>query len=463
MKSLAKIFCLASIVCLFMSANAADYWVSPSGLDTHSGTQASPYKTIGKAVSMVASGGTVHVAPGTYAENVHTTQYGTSTARIRYVSDSAWGAKIVGNGTEAMWTNDGDYVDIKGFDITGTGRLGILNYGSFVLVSGNHVLNLTVSGGCTGNGGAGIVNADYTASDNDIIGNVVHDIGTPGGCNGVQGIYHSCLRGHIYNNIVYRVSAYGIHLWHAANKVKIANNTVFANGSSGMGGGIEIGDGDSPGGVVLDSTVVANNIVYSNPASSIIEYCYSGENCIGPQNIITHNLVNGNGSGISLRVGTASGTITANPQFVNYTADSTGNYHLQAGSHAIDSGSAAYAPATDLDGVVRPQGRAPDIGAYEYVATGTPVEAVGPGVGPVLLAAYPNPFSRGVTVLLNGLMDQRASIVTVYDVRGKEVHSSEFKGGSYSWNPEGLPVGTYLIRVRAASGRVCETRALLLK
>jgi len=126
---------------------------------------------------------------------------------------------------------------------------------------GNQVHNLTVSGGCGGNGGGGIMNANYTGSDNDIIGNVVHDIGVPGACNTVQGIYHANLRGHIQNNIVYRVSAWGIQLWHAANNVMIENNTVFANGSSGMGGGIVIGSGDSPGGIVLDNTKVTNNIV----------------------------------------------------------------------------------------------------------------------------------------------------------------------------------------------------------
>lgn len=339
-------------------------YVSTTGSDSGAGTQSSPFRTIDHAASVAKPDTTVHVAPGTYG-NVATSTSGTATGRIRYVSQTKWGAKIAGTGTEATWTSHGSYTDIVGFDVTGSGRLGILNYGSYTSISGNHVHNMAVSGGCTGSGGAGIVNANYSSSDGDVIGNVVHDIGVPGACNGVQGIYSSNLRGHIYNNIVYRASAFGIHLWHAANNVTIANNTVFANGSGGMGGGIVVGTGDSPGGVVLDNTRVVNNVVYNNPASSIVEYCYSGQSCIGANNTIANNLVYGNGSSISLRVGSASGTITADPQFVSYQANGTGDYRLKSTSPAIDKGTSTFAPSFDIDNVARPRGAALDLGAYE--------------------------------------------------------------------------------------------------
>ena len=342
-------------------------YVSTTGSDSNPGTLARPFKTITRAATLAKASTTIHVAAGTYRENVKTRVHGTSTARIRFVSDTKWGAKIIGSGTEGMWTNNGNYTDIVGFDISGSGRLGILNYASYTLVSGNKIHNLTISGGCTGSGGAGVVNANYSASNGDIIGNVVHDIGIPGTCNGVQGIYSSNLGGKIYNNIVYRVSAFGIHLWHAASNVTIANNTVFANGAGGMGGGIVVGTGDSPGGVVLNNTKVINNIVYKNPGVSIKQYCYSGQTCIGSTNVTANNLVFGNGSGISLKVGTATGTITNDPQFVNYQANGTGDYRLKSTSPAINKGTASYAPpATDINNVARPRGGAFDIGAYEY-------------------------------------------------------------------------------------------------
>lgn len=340
-------------------------YVAVTGADSNPGSKSAPFRTISKAAAMAKPSTTIHVAAGTYSGNVVTARSGTSTGRIRYVSDTKWGAKVVGTGTEAHWTNNGNFVDVSGFDITGPGRLGILNYASNTLIEGNHVHDLKVSGGCTGSGGAGIVDANYSATDDDIIANVVHDIGVPGKCNGVQGIYHSNLRGKIMNNIVYRVSAWGIHLWHAANNVVIANNTVFNNGSSSMGGGIEAGSGDSPGGIVLNHTSIINNIVYNNPGASITQYCYSGVSCIGSSNLTANNLVYGNGRGISLKVGGATGTIAADPKFVNYQSNGLGNYRLQNGSPAINKAIAASAPAYDIDSAARPLGGAIDIGAYE--------------------------------------------------------------------------------------------------
>jgi parallel beta-helix repeat protein len=345
--------------------SAFHLYVAATGSDTNSGSEESPFRTITRAAAAAKPSTTVHVAAGTYRENVKTSVHGTAAARIRYVSDIKWGAKIIGSGKDAMWMNEGNYTEISGFDVSGSGRLGILNNASHTLIVGNHVHDLTVSGGCTSNGGAGINNANYSASDDDIVGNVVHDIGVPGKCSGVQGIYHSNLRGRIYNNIVYQVSAYGIHLWHAADNVIIANNTVFSNGAPGMGGGIVIGSGDSPGGVVLNNTVVINNIVYDNPASSIHEYCYPGKNCTGASNTIANNLVYRNGGEVTLRTGAASGTIGADPQFVDYQANGTGNYRLKLSSPGVDKGVTAFAPPGDIDNATRSRGAAPDIGAYE--------------------------------------------------------------------------------------------------
>jgi hypothetical protein len=340
-------------------------YVSPTGSDSNPGTKLRPFRTIQQAANVARMSATVHVAPGTYRGNVRSDASGTATARIRFVSDKKWGAKIIGRGTEAAWTNHGNYVDIVGFDISGSGRHGILNWASYTSISGNRVHNLTVSGGCTGNGGAGIVNANYSGADGDIIGNVVHDIGVPGECNTVHGIYSSNRGGLIANNIVYRASSYGIHLWHAVRNVVIANNTVFANGSADIGGGILIGNGDAPGGVILDHTTVINNIVYKNPGASIRQYCYAKEECIGSNNVIANNLVSGNGGDISMKVGSASATVETNPRFVNFRADGKGNYHLKRKSPAVNHGRSELAPAYDINHVVRPRGAAVDIGAYE--------------------------------------------------------------------------------------------------
>lgn len=340
---------------------SSQLYVSPSGSDSNNGTQSSPLKTISQAAKLAKAGTTVIVLPGQYNENVQTNSSGTNSARISYVSQTKWGAKIVGSGTESAWNNKGSYVDIIGFDVTGSGRLGILNLGSYTSISSNHVHDLAASGGCNGGGGAGINNGNYSASDGDIIGNVVHDIGYQyaGNCNTIQGIYSSNLRGRIMNNVVYRAAVFGIHLWHAATDVTITNNTVFNNGSNRNGGGIIVGTGDSPGGVMLNNTKVINNIVYNNPYDSIIQYC-SGNKCIGTNNIVDNNIVFGNRNNISMRVGAATNTYNVDPQFI-----SPGDYRLKPTSPAINKGKPVGATELDIDGKPRIQNNTIDIGAHE--------------------------------------------------------------------------------------------------
>ena len=359
-------------------------YVSTTGKDTDDGSPAHPWATITHAATVAKPGDTLHVLAGTYAENVVTASSGTAQARIRFVSDCRWGARIAPSGsTKPVWFNgsspSGDYVDIVGFEVDGTksaAAVGIQDEGSFSRTLGNHVHDIPAPTGCTdGNGGAGIDDADYSATDDDMIGNVVHDIGgaSIGTCvhSVIQGLYHSNLRGHIQNNIVFHVAAFGIHMWHAANNVVVTNNTVFNNGwydgSGYVGGGIIVGDGDSPGGVTNDDTTVSNNIVYKNGGVGIRD-----EGAVGPGNRYLSNLVLGNGVDVMVQTGVVSGTVAKDPLFVDYKPLGGGDYHLAAGSPAIDAGTttcaantASCAPADDYDGGGRPVGPAWDIGAYE--------------------------------------------------------------------------------------------------
>ena len=339
------------------------YYVSPSGSDSADGTAGRPWATIQHAADAAQPGVIVHVAPGTYIEEVRIKSSGTSAARITFLSETRWGAKVIAPTSDSAWENRGDYVDIEGFDITGTGSLGILNLGSFVRIMGNHIHNIPAK--CSQSGGAGIDNANYRASDNDVIGNLVHDIGTSlsTSCGTVQGIYHANLRGHILNNIVYHAWSGGITLWHAAQNVVIANNLVFQNGSNG----ITVGAGDAPGGVVASGMLVVNNMILDNPASTwgngqaIVE---SGRT--GTDNKYLKNLIWKNKQGIVLQNGVVDvGTINADPRLVNYQADGSGRNDLSHSSPAIAAGTLTGAPRIDFDGRIRSTTSAPDIGPYQ--------------------------------------------------------------------------------------------------
>ena len=348
-----------------------NYYVSPTGNDANDGSLQNPWATIQHAASVATAGAAVHVAPGTYSGAITTQTSGTATARIRFLSDVQWGALVRATSVGIVWTNQGDYVDIEGFDIAGNDGAtcyGIINYASYVRIIGNNIHDLSHdTTACVY--GSGIDNHNNNGGhDDDVIGNVVHDIGDITITYQFHhGIYHANLRGHIWNNLVYRCEGWGIHSWHAAYQVTIANNTVFNNNY----GGILIGDGDDyapfPGPVTNDYTVVTNNIVYRNglnPAAS--GYGMEEYGLTGTHNQYLNNLVYQNGpANWNLQNGnTAVATITADPQFVNYQPDGSGDYHLAAGSPGLNAGTSAGAPSTDMTGASRPTS-SPDLGIYQ--------------------------------------------------------------------------------------------------
>jgi pectate disaccharide-lyase len=348
-------------------AGGEAYYVSPTGNDNNEGSRAHPFATIQHAAKVVTPGATVHVLPGTYTQPVTVDADGTANARITFISDRTWEAKIATTGTTDPWTTRADYIDIIGFDITSTGsRDGIENMGSFIRTIGNHVHD--IPGGCDSIGGSGIDDGKYTTHDDDIIGNVVNNIGAtyPKLCEYVHGIYHSTNGGHIINNISYDNAGCGINLWHAANATVVSNNLVFGNKEHGISIGTDTHNTD---GDLGDHFIVSNNISINNALLGIRE-----RKGVGPHNQYLNNMVYGNGDAPfgdegynwpSAAGSTDLHTITQNAQFVNYQSDGSGDYHLQATSRAIGAGTSLGAPSTDFNAKPRPRGKGVDIGPFQ--------------------------------------------------------------------------------------------------
>ena len=337
-------------------STAAVYYVSPSGDDANDGSISHPFASIQKAASVALAGATIHVLPGTYTKPVNSTAQGTAQARITFISDVKWGAKIITSGVRTSWTNWGSFVDIQGFDISGDGDIGINDYGSYVRIIGNHVHNYAIAS-CGSNGAAGIDDSENNGNhDNQVIGNVVDHIGPPltTYCNLDQGIYHSTPGGYIADNIVYLIAAYGIHTWHSATSITIANNLVFNCGQ----GGVLVAANHT----TADNFLVVNNIVVHNLHLGIYEYGQTGTH-----NRFLNNLVYDNPTNLLLQHGNkGQGTIVADPHFVNFKLDGSGDYHLAAGSPGIGVGTSTGEPATDMDGFPRTRGTPVDLGPYSY-------------------------------------------------------------------------------------------------
>jgi hypothetical protein len=341
-------------------------YVAPNGSDSNPGTQTQPLKSITRADVLASAGTVVHVMPGTYtvsapstgAAGIKTTKSGTSSGHITYVSQVKGGAKLVVTGTGILWDSKGNYVDILGFDLTGSGRIGVLAEGGNMKINQNYIHDFSVSGGCNGGGGGAIVSTGSVGNvtmDSNIVKNIGYQWVAGGTCNTVQGLYISNANNIITNNVVSGVAAVAIQQWHGATSSTIVNNTVFHNKM-----GILIGQGD--GGMTTGSAnnYVANNVVYDNKFYGIIE---SGK--VAGGNRYVNNLVASSATAWKVK-GSVSGSISSNPLFVNYQPNGSGDYRLSSSSPAIDRGNATKAPKVDVNGVARPRGAAIDIGAYEY-------------------------------------------------------------------------------------------------
>lgn len=347
-------------------ATAYHLYVSPKGADGNLGTEAAPFRSIARAAQAALPDTTVHVAPGTYNGGFRTGANGTPKARVYYVSTERWGAKIVpppNSYSVTAWDNRGNYVDIVGFEIDGTAHQGgvqwlngIYNAGSYDTIRDNHVHHIATNT-CTSEDGAGIaLESYYRGIKSNVIGNTIHDIG-PADCPSIQGIIVNT-SGMVANNVVYRVSEAGIHLWRDAANVIVANNTVAMSNS-----GIVVGGGDfhytaGPN----DHTHVSNNIVYDNH-KGISERGSTGKN-----NTYTNNLVFQNPGG-DWRLSNAlphTQTVAAAPHFVDYNRNGAPDFRLASTSPAIGKGSAAHARSYDIKGEPRNAGTGFDIGAYQH-------------------------------------------------------------------------------------------------
>jgi hypothetical protein len=415
MRRAARVLALAFLVALLAPtdpARAADYFVTNGGDDGLDGLSlATAWATLGHAANVVNPGDTVHVQDGSY-QGFYLSRSGAPGSPITFKAEGAAVQITADNGTtpDGINVEGADYVVIDGFVVNDRTRAGIrVALASFVTVRNCHAGN---------NGRWGIFTGfadDFTVEYNE-----THH------SQAEHGIYvsNSGDRPVIRGNLVHDNRANGIHMNGDASQggdgtisgALVERNVIYGNGVGG-GSGINM-DG------VTDS-VVRNNLLYDNHASGVSLYRIDGATGSTGNLVINNTIVNAadgrwcvninNGStgnrvanNILYNLHSFRGAITIDSSsLAGFTSDynavigrfSTdgGNtviglppwqalgydahafvatpaelflapgsdFHLRAGSPAIDAGTAAGAPTNDLDDAPRPVGGGIDVGAYE--------------------------------------------------------------------------------------------------
>src|SRR6266550_856381 len=397
-----------------------------------SGTIEQPFCTISAAAAKVTAGQTVQVAAGTYPEKVVIPTSGTSSAPI--VFTAALGATVTLSGQVNGFSITGkSWITINGFTVTGTSGNGILVSGSsYITIAGNHV---SYSGQpVSGYQKTGIALSNTT--DSLVSGNTAHHntyagIELKGGStrdevrnnvtfNNAQqfqraapGIRLYAAPGNIVDgNVSHHNEDSGIEAYPGSNNTLIYNNVTFNNGDHG------IDDLTCTGQRIIANTayknVTAGINVEGNSTGATLANNISVDNGIkSPRTHSDIRIENGSTAGTTMDYDlvyltvpdtiliwsstsysslaafrSASGQeahgIQADPRWVS---PSTGDFHLTAGSPAIDSANsgASGQPSADFDGNSRVDdpgtqntgvGPRPydDRGAYEF-QSGPPLDA----------------------------------------------------------------------------------------
>jgi len=396
---------------------ATTYYVAPppTGSDTNPGTLESPWATLQHAAGLIQPGDTVLLRAGSFA-GAHFTTSGTAALPIAV---KAFPGETVEIDSDNPSTPDGINLEgashfiVEGLHINGRTRAGIRAVlCENVTLRGNRLDSNGRWGIFTGFCDDLLIEANHTSNSGDEHGIYVSNSGD---------------RPTIRGNRIWNNRANGIHMNGDASQggdgvisgAVVENNIIFGNGAGG-GSGINM-DG-------VQDSIIRNNLLYENHASGMSLYRIDGGagstgNLVYNNTVVVAddgrwalNIKNGStGNRVRNNVfyndhpfrGSISVTTDSLPGFssdhnavmdrftlddgdsvltlsewraqtgqgqeslLSTTAalftDPTSDFHLRAGSPALDNGESLTEVLTDLEGTPRPLGPAFDIGAYEGV------------------------------------------------------------------------------------------------
>lgn len=380
-------YALAILVLLApVLAHSATVHVSPSGSNGNSCGSGQPKQTIASGISCMRGGDTLVLHAGTYTNDpIHRLPSGTSSSARTTVRTAGDGPVLLRSTTrdiDCLWCVSGNLQTVDG-----GGRL-TMDGGaqSVYIIAGTLRDDITLRGvRITNARGQGIFTSEgkrWLVENNEI------DHNGPPGSNFAHGMYFSPWDSIVQNNYLHHNACYNMQNYSSSGHPPV-NNTFRGNIFTASGCGVT-----SPMG---SNHKFLNNIFYNdgiNNGGSNVGLLYAASNGRIYNNTFycnrllynqgggatTGTIVRGNifyCPGKTLTV-TLPGSVTitnnlmnVNPNFVNVGA-TPGNFHLMAGSPAINQSVTLTEASPDKDGVARPQpsGSAYDYGAYEFVPAG---------------------------------------------------------------------------------------------
>ena len=376
---------------------AHNAYVATTGSDTNPGTEASPYRTIRKALENVGAGDTVYIRGGVYDEFVRArTQrvpsgtswdnavtvrgYPGETVRLRHTGANQglillngnqytiWKDLILDAGATAFSQDDAEFANTIGLfngsnynrfeniEVVGSVGTGVDVSGAYQGNPDNHhneFINLRVHDGARSNRGHGFyIRGNYNLVDGCEVYNYTNTPG--GGVSNSTGIAVYDDGGAVTGNIVRncRIHDNRAAFFMGSGPDNMAyNNLIYDNAHLA----VEIGYSTAR------RIGFFNNTVVGHPDAHAVTIHEGSQDTQVVNNIFWGNAAN---DVRDLGSGTTSHTnLSADPGFVDAQSK---DFRLAAGSRAIDAGVTLPEVPVDMNGVARPQGAAADIGAIEY-------------------------------------------------------------------------------------------------
>jgi len=316
-------------------------YVSPQGVDGPC-TRNAPCRTIAAAIAQVTSQKRVIAV----ADGVYTTAFTIRNDAIISGTDNvpAGATIMLGAGAGTLQADSATMSVLEGVSIIGGGNDGLVNRATLTLSR--------VSVAMAGRNGLDNRSGDLTVLDSQITGSANTGIASNG-----------TLR--VERSIVFDNTGTGIV---ANGEFTIINTIIASNGTMSAPG---------PGGVLLSPALGALAVFRFNTLSEndVAPGGVTGVECDGM--IVLENSILADVDGVfTTETGgnctarysmfdamplPGTGNFAGNPMFVNGTSD----FHLAAGSPAIDKADPAATESRDVDGETRPAGGVRDIGADE--------------------------------------------------------------------------------------------------